>query len=569
MDGWDTEDRKVTEIARMPARGYSGLAGFGLDAAGELYMCQLGAKNGAIFKMVAEAPPDGAALPTRLSQTGAFSDTPKLTPASGLVAYGVNVPFWSDGAIKRRWVALPDGHQIGFSPTDAFTFPAGTVFVKHFDLALDETRPKQSTRRLETRVLMRGNSGGIYGATYRWRPDGRDADRLDDAATEEITVATADPIGDLHQQNIGTAPPAEFHVDPDQRGCKITSTASTGVAEASDSLSFASIETTGDFDVRVRIESLDVHDKDAMAGLTFRQTDNPGSPMFGVLVRQRDTEGAPTKPQIELVQRQAADTPLRRIARRTVSAPPRDVWLRLQRRDQWSFSAFSSSDGTNWKPLSDPISAYYRLSGRVGLATAGECTTVFGDLTKLRRQTWYYPSSFDCLSCHNQTAGMVLGVNARQLNRTVVDPATGESENQLLTWWRLGMFSADTKQAEITSSPRLTPIDDVHALLQDRARSYLDVNCAYCHGGGTAGGYFDARFTTPFEKQNLLTDQMRNTMGLPNARIIAACEPNRSILLLRIHTVAASQKMPPLGRNRVDEPGAQLIDQWISEMKPQ
>lgn len=58
-------------------------------------------------------------LPTTLSATGVFTDR-NLTPRAGIVAYGLNSTIWADGATVRRWVALPDGRKIGFSPTGEF-----------------------------------------------------------------------------------------------------------------------------------------------------------------------------------------------------------------------------------------------------------------------------------------------------------------------------------------------------------------------------------------------------------------------------------------------------------------
>src|SRR4051794_41256274 len=55
-------------------------------------------------------PADGQARPPALlSQTGAFEDTRALTPSPALIPYDVIVPFWSDGAEKKRWIALPGG----------------------------------------------------------------------------------------------------------------------------------------------------------------------------------------------------------------------------------------------------------------------------------------------------------------------------------------------------------------------------------------------------------------------------------------------------------------------------
>ncbi len=136
-------------------------------------------------------------LPPLLSQTGAFKDVRTLAPASGLIPYDLIVPFWSDGAAKMRYMALPKGTQIGFTPDGEWSFPAGTVFVKTFELPTDEANP-QVKRRLETRLLVRDDKGGVYGVDYKWRPDNSDADLLPTSLTEDIPVRGRD--GSIHEQ---------------------------------------------------------------------------------------------------------------------------------------------------------------------------------------------------------------------------------------------------------------------------------------------------------------------------------------------------------------------------------
>jgi uncharacterized repeat protein (TIGR03806 family) len=138
----------------------------------------------------------GGAIPQRLSQTGAFADTAKMTPSRGLIPYDLVVAFWSDGAAKSRWAAIPTG-QVDYSPTGEWQFPACTVFVKHFELPTDERNP-DAKRRLETRLLVRDSHGGVYGVTYKWRSDGSDADLLTDAKTEQVAVTM--PDGAVRQQ---------------------------------------------------------------------------------------------------------------------------------------------------------------------------------------------------------------------------------------------------------------------------------------------------------------------------------------------------------------------------------
>jgi len=136
-------------------------------------------------------PQDAAGKPPALlSQTGVFKDTRNLVVADGLIPYDLVVAFWSDGASKFRWAAVPDGGgKIAFSPTGDWVFPAGSVFVKTFELTVDETHP-QVKRRLETRLLVRDASGGVYGVVYKWRPDNSDAELLRSSLTEDIPIKT-------------------------------------------------------------------------------------------------------------------------------------------------------------------------------------------------------------------------------------------------------------------------------------------------------------------------------------------------------------------------------------------
>ena len=156
-------------------RAYGGLSSFAVDAEQELYLCILGDNQratGSLQKLVTVRP--GPPVPATLSATGLFQNTRALTPAPRLFAYEINAPFWSDHADKRRWIALPAGARIGFAERGDWSLPAGTVAVKHFELAVDERDPGRR-RRLETRVLVLDGRGGAAGRTYKWRADGADS----------------------------------------------------------------------------------------------------------------------------------------------------------------------------------------------------------------------------------------------------------------------------------------------------------------------------------------------------------------------------------------------------------
>jgi len=174
--------------------------------------------------------------------------------------------------------------------------------------------------------------------------------------------------------------------------------------------------------------------------------------------------------------------------------------------------------------------------------------------TGTRTQTWYYPSREDCRTCHTDRAGMVLGVKTRQFNRETIQ-----------AWNRLGLFDPAPTEAMLASCEFLARSDDASRSLQDRARSYLDVNCANCHRPGGTVAYFDARYDTPLAQQGLIDGPVLIDEGIDHARIIAANDRWRSILYMRANTVEAF-KMPPLARQTVDQNGTELLRQWIESL---
>jgi uncharacterized repeat protein (TIGR03806 family) len=177
LDADDGRVRSHARVAHVPA-----LSSFGEDAQGEIYALSF---DGRIRRFEAEDDAVAArSFPTRLSQTGLFIDTAALTPAPALQPYDVAVELWSDGARKTRWLALPGGASIEYSRDDAWSFPIGTIAVKHFELPVDDAHP-EATRRLETRVMIHERRGWA-GYTYRW----------DDAQTD-ATLVTATTTGDI------------------------------------------------------------------------------------------------------------------------------------------------------------------------------------------------------------------------------------------------------------------------------------------------------------------------------------------------------------------------------------
>jgi glucose/arabinose dehydrogenase/mono/diheme cytochrome c family protein len=122
--------------------------------------------------------------PALLSQTGAFSDLKTLTPTSQLTAYTPKVAFWSDYAVKTRWFYVPQSApRITYSRDGSWTFPTGMVWVKNFEMEMRRGDPT-SRRRLETRFIVK-TADGVYGITYKWRPDESDADLVPETGLDE------------------------------------------------------------------------------------------------------------------------------------------------------------------------------------------------------------------------------------------------------------------------------------------------------------------------------------------------------------------------------------------------
>ena len=166
------------QVAKVPHQ----ISTFGEDEAGELYYADY--SGGKIWALTATSPdPAAAPFPTTLSDTGCFKDLGSLAPAPGVLPYDVRSPLWSDGAGKGRWVVLPKGGKVTWTPSGVWGFPEGTMFIKHFEL--DGTR-------LETRFLLKDKAAmnGVRVYTYRWNAAGTDAALVTGSATQEVGALT-------------------------------------------------------------------------------------------------------------------------------------------------------------------------------------------------------------------------------------------------------------------------------------------------------------------------------------------------------------------------------------------
>jgi len=153
------------------------IASFGQDTDGEVYIVHLG---GTLHRLV-QGTGAGRQIPAQLSATGCVNATTPTQPAAGLIPYAPNAPFFSDGAGKARWLALPDGQRIVIDANNDFDFPNGSVLVKNFSIG---------ATLVETRLFMRHNDGNWAGYTYEWNAGGTDATRVVGGKTVQVAGQT-------------------------------------------------------------------------------------------------------------------------------------------------------------------------------------------------------------------------------------------------------------------------------------------------------------------------------------------------------------------------------------------
>ena len=186
-----------------------------------------------------------------------------------------------------------------------------------------------------------------------------------------------------------------------------------------------------------------------------------------------------------------------------------------------------------------------------------------------RTNRYVVPNQNQCKNCHAAHDDVldVLGPKARHLNRP--GPAGSGIENQLQALIDRGALAGAPPRA--SWPPAVVAADPGSGTLEERARTWLDVNCGACHnarGGAarTSGLYLDLA-QTDLHELGLCKAPVAAGRG-SGGRIygIVPGQPDASILVFRIESIEADVKMPELGRNLVDAEGVSLIRQWIAQL---
>jgi len=182
----------------------------------------------------------------------------------------------------------------------------------------------------------------------------------------------------------------------------------------------------------------------------------------------------------------------------------------------------------------------------------------FTDPSGRERSTSYaVPNKNQCKECHALSEAVTpIGPKARNLTH----------DGQLAEFARLGLINR-TPKVEY----RVPVWGETSASLNDRARGYLDVNCAHCHsvnGSASNSGLFltyEEKMPVRFgiNKRPVAAGRGSGTHDFD----IAPGDPDGSIMIYRLNSLDPGISMPEVGRSIVHDEGVALLSQWIAEMK--
>ena len=147
-------------------------------------------------------------------------------------------------------------------------------------------------------------------------------------------------------------------------------------------------------------------------------------------------------------------------------------------------------------------------------------------------QNWHFSSRAECMVCHTHRSNFPLALTTRQLDRPGIS-----GENQLDALIAMGLLQKGRSLEQQRGRPLRDPYNEAGGDLAERARSYLDLNCAHCHRetglGGRAG--FELLSNLSLEDTGIVAAMPTvGLLGSPEARIVAPGDPTHSELLGRM-----------------------------------
>ncbi len=193
----------------------------------------------------------------------------------------------------------------------------------------------------------------------------------------------------------------------------------------------------------------------------------------------------------------------------------------------------------------------------------GEAKTIKFGVGLGNELRWNFGARSQCRICHTPWSGDATGFTEEQLRRP------GQSRDAWRDLIEQGCLGFPAKELPCPDSDfsGMVGHDDPYASIEHRARSYLHSNCAHCHQfGGSGSAAFDLRFEKSLADLKVVDAMpIKGNMQLDDARLIAAGDPNRSVLYYRM-AKSGGGRMPHIGSEVVDSNGVQLLHHWISNI---
>lgn len=145
----------------------------------------------------------------------------------------------------------------------------------------------------------------------------------------------------------------------------------------------------------------------------------------------------------------------------------------------------------------------------------------------------------------------------------------GGKLNQLALWKKMGIIEGMESVDMIEPMPVWT--SEESGTLNERARAWLDINCAHCHAkdgpaknSGLHLGYLEEDpYRIGVRKSPVAAG--RGSAGMLYS--IVPGDPEKSILYQRINSLDPGIMMPELGRKTIHEEGVETIRNWIANLK--
>ena len=113
-------------------------------------------------------------FPEKLSEFEFFLDDSAQLPNDKVIPYELISTLFSDYSYKQRWVYVPGNKKAKYVENWVFDFPTGSALIKTFYYPVDERAPELGKQLLETRLLLRKESGW-EAVSYAWNEEQNEA----------------------------------------------------------------------------------------------------------------------------------------------------------------------------------------------------------------------------------------------------------------------------------------------------------------------------------------------------------------------------------------------------------